>query len=202
MQTRSAKVALRFPRGDGSGRIVVGLSTDASFDRQPRGGSQQGIVLFIGDRRLVFDKRAPVSMVGWQSNRIRRVVKSTLAAEACALSSGYDQAIFLRVLLSRLLGVGYPDRPWHDEALDIPQVTWSDCNSLIEMLAREGAMSTERRIALDVYDVQQYAEDDDVLWCPTGRQIADCLTKHFSPTDANPLQPMMDSGYFQAQPDG
>ena len=71
LQQRSERPALHFPRGDGSGRIVVGVFTDASFDRQRRGGSQAGGVLFIGDRRLVFEKKAPVSLVSWKSSRIK-----------------------------------------------------------------------------------------------------------------------------------
>ena len=63
LQKRASRLALRLPRGDGTGRFAVGLSTDASFDRQPRGGSQQGAVVFIGDRRLIFSTVAPVATV-------------------------------------------------------------------------------------------------------------------------------------------
>ena len=42
---RAARPALFFPRGDGSGKFVVGLMTDANFDRQPRGGIQQGCII-------------------------------------------------------------------------------------------------------------------------------------------------------------
>ena len=88
LQARAKKTALKYAKGDNSGRLTVGLYTDASFDRQPRGGSQQGYIIVIGDKRLAINDSAPASLVCWGSTKIHRVARSTLAAEAAALARG------------------------------------------------------------------------------------------------------------------
>ena len=63
-------------------------------------------------------------------------------------------------------------------------------------------MPTERRVALDIYDVQQYLEQDDLEWIPSGSQIADCLTKHFSENEANSLSAVLSEGIYKVPPGG
>ena len=86
------------------------------------------------------------------------MVRSTLAAEAAALASGYDMAVYMRVLLARIRCKKAPS--WQDEARRIPHVTWIDCKSLDEMLHKSGGTASEKRVALDVHDVQQFMEDE------------------------------------------
>ena len=75
--------ALTLLRGDGTGRIALAVFCDASFGRQPKGGSQQGFCALLGDRRIVMDYvDVPAALVNWSSTKIRRVVRATLAAEA------------------------------------------------------------------------------------------------------------------------
>ena len=144
LQERAQRVALRFPAGDRSGRLAVALMADASFSRQPRGGSQQGYVLMLGDRRVIFSEKFPANCVLWQSTRIKRVVRSTLAAEAATMATGYDMAIWLRTLASRLLCAS-AGAAWTQEIGRVPQITWQDCWSLAEMLAKETPAATEKR---------------------------------------------------------
>eukprot|EP00975_Prorocentrum_lima_P070201 12930681-Prorocentrum_lima.AAC.1 len=51
---------------------------------------------------------------------------------------------------------------------------------------KEGSIPSEKRMALDVYDIRQYLATDDVLWT----SIADSLTKHIAigSGEASPLQ--------------
>ena len=59
-------------------------------------------------------------------------------------------------------------------------------------------MPSEKRVALDIYDVQQYLEKgDDMEWCSSGRQIADCLTKHFSEKEPNSLSAVLSEGILE-----
>ncbi len=129
LQQRARKPALRYVRGDGSGRITVGLYNDASFDRHPRGGSQQGYIIVIGGKELAIKDEFYASPVAWSSTRIHRVVRSTLAAEAAALATGYDTAVYIRAILCFLLADWSGD--WMADVAQIPQVTWTDCRSLL-----------------------------------------------------------------------
>ena len=44
----------------------------------------------------------------WASKKVKRVVKSTTAAEALALAEGLKNAVFLRIMLHKLLGENIP----------------------------------------------------------------------------------------------
>ena len=112
------------------------------------------------------------------------------------MSSGYDGSMHLRVFLSRVLYGSSGDRGWDAEVFDIPQVSWTDCKSLLDFLSKDGRVPSERRVALDIYDVQQYLTRDDMEWLPTGCQVADCLTKHFAAGEVNSLVPVLD-GVFE-----
>lgn len=111
-----------------------------------------------------------------QSTRSKRVVRSALAAEAAALATGQDMSILLRALIARVLGIGDPKNSWRDKLRAIPpQLTWKDCRSSHDMLHMDGAMPTERRVALDIYDVRQYLDEDDLGWVLTIAMLADPL---------------------------
>ena len=178
LQERAGKLAMCFPRGDKSGRVMIGLFTDASFDKQPRGGSQQGFIILMGDRSMAFEETPRRSMRQWSSTKIHRVVRSTLAAEACALATGYDAAVYVRALIAFVMGKS--EDTWVRSISHVPMMTWTDCKSRYEMLHKEGSIPTEKRVALDIYDVRQYLDQDDLLWTSTSTMIADPLTKHFS----------------------
>ena len=176
---------------------MVVMMTDASFARQPREGSQQGLLLAVGDRRLVFDGEAPASPVAWSSTRIKRVVRSTLAAEAAALAAGYDLAVFVRSLLAEMLMTGPPEPSWERRIQHVAQLSWTDCKSLHDMLAREGSLPTEKRVALDVADVRQYLLYDDLEWVSTGLMLADPLTKPIARSEVSALQQFLASGSWK-----
>ena len=59
-----------------------------------------------GDQLLMLVEEGDKSCVlAWQSNKIKRVVKSTLAAEMLSLSSALDYAIYLRHIILELTGL-------------------------------------------------------------------------------------------------
>ena len=197
LQHRARKPALRYVRGDGSGQIAIGLYNDASFDRQPRGGSQQGYIVVLGGKDLAIQEEFYASPIAWSSTKIHRVVRSTLAAEAAALATGYDTAVYIRAIVCYLLGDWSGN--WMEDVAQIPQVTWTDCRSLYDCLNKEGSTPSEKRIALDIYDVRQFLERDyDALeWCSTNSMIADPLTKHIPALEATPLRSFLETGFLR-----
>lgn len=86
---------------DLSNYAVVSV-TDASFAGQPKGGSQMGFAVLIADKEILEGKARAV-MVDWGSKKIQRVVKSTIAAEAAAMSFGFDRAFFARAVLAEMI---------------------------------------------------------------------------------------------------
>ena len=63
------------------------MFSDVSFNND--GYSQGGHILFIADK---FNMSSPVL---WKSTKVRRVARSTLAAETLAFTEGADTACFI-----------------------------------------------------------------------------------------------------------
>eukprot|EP00972_Heterocapsa_arctica_P013099 1924620-Heterocapsa_arctica.AAC.1 len=64
---------------------------DANYAQEPGGESQAGFTLATDDRMLSGYSRAV--LVEHSSSRIRRVARSTMAAESASLSMAIDQAL-------------------------------------------------------------------------------------------------------------
>ena len=71
--------------------------TDASFANLPNGASQGGHIVFLTDSD---GHSCPLS---WQSTKVKRVVKSTLAAETLALVDGSDNAFLMSKLIAEII---------------------------------------------------------------------------------------------------
>ena len=67
------------------------------------GGSQGGCIIFIC-------KDNKVILTGWQSKKIIRVVRSTLAAETLALVEACEIAIMIRCIICELLNLDTKDK--------------------------------------------------------------------------------------------
>ena len=140
----------------------------------------------------------PAALVNWSSTKIKRVVRSTLAAEASAFATGYDTAIWIRAMISSILN---PDdkRHWSQRIYDVPQINFNDCKSLVDMAAKEGGMPSEKRTALDFHDVRQYLDSDDLEHISTNIMLADALTKHKSANERTALEDFLETGLYSVQ---
>ena len=180
LRTAKAMVArdvmLRLPPGSKNGNFGVLCVHDASYDRQPRGGSQQGYMTLVTDRGL---SGRPAIVLDWVSSRIHRVVKSTLAAESAAAAFAYDRSCFVRVALAEMLYGWYSKPDWTGLMFTIPMLSITDCRSFVDLVRKEGSMPTERRIALDIADMREGFEGgDSCVWTDTRLMLCDPLTKH------------------------
>lgn len=142
--------------------------TDASFANLQGQGSQGGFIIFLGDTNNL---RSPIY---WQSKKVRRVVKSTLAAETLALLDGASAAVYLANILRDISGCG-----------SIPITCYVDNRSLVEALCSY-KMVEDKRLRIDISvlrDMLEKNELKEVLWVDTSQQLADCLTKRGASTE-------------------
>ena len=139
--------------------------SDASFGNVKNGGSQGGYVVFITDAK---NKACPLC---WSSKRLKRVVRSTLAAEALALLEALDSAIFIRQFLSEIL---------HQDAKSafIPIKCFIDNNDLFVALSSSKNVA-EKRLRAEIHFLQDTKNNENVQfkWVATREQLADVLTK-------------------------
>lgn len=90
-------------------------------------------------------------------------------------------------------------RHWSERIYDVQRINHNDCQSLVDLAAKEGGLPSEKRTALDFYDVQQYLGQDDREHVSTNLMLADALTKHKSANEQTALQDFLDSGRHSVQ---
>ena len=143
-------------------RIVA--FTDASHANLEEVGSVGSHVI------ILVDKDFNCCPVVWRSNKIKRVVRSTLAAEALSLQEGLEDALYIREMMKELLGrMG-------------PIIAIVDNKSVVEAI-HSTKMVEDKRLRIDLAAIKETLEKEkDVLvkWCPGSEQLANCMTKRGS----------------------
>ena len=138
------------------------------------------IIMYAADREaLLRGERVRVSLLIWKSHRIKRVVRSTLAAETMAALEAVEHADVMRGHFAELFeGIDY-----HSYYEDIQQISvihlLTDCRSLYDLLHRRGMVPSERRLLIDIEALRSDIETNGVVsrWINTKQMLADCLTK-------------------------
>lgn len=121
------------------------------------------IVLIVGSHNRC-------AVVSWHAAKIKRVVRSSLAAEALSLQEGIEDGIYVRHLTETLLSKQYGSIPLHAVV---------DSKSLVECV-HSTKLVDDRRLRLDIGAIRESLEKKEVTsvsWCPGKAQIANCMTK-------------------------
>ena len=128
------------------------------------------LILLVNDKGL----SCPLS---WHAGKIKRVVRSTIAAEALSLLQGIEDAIYLRAMLADILGEPY---------VPIPLEAYVDNKSVVEAV-HSTSMVDDKRLRLDVCTLKESLKAGEVQivrWCPGTAQLANCMTKKGASGDA------------------
>ena len=141
-----------------STKLVV--FTDASLANLRNCNSCGGHIIFL------VDKDQNCCPISWHSGRIKRVVRSTLAAECMALLAGLEECIYLNEIFKYCTG----------KKLEIIGIV--DSRSLLEALMSTSLVD-EKRLRLDVNAIKEMIETEnlEIRWVPGTHQLADVLTK-------------------------
>ncbi len=143
--------------------IELIVFTDASYANLPdRVSSAGGYVVFLRG------SNGSCSPISWSSKKIKRVVKSSLAAESLSLVEGIDAALYLRSILQEIIPCSVP----------VPIICMTDNKSLCQNIHSTKLVS-EKRLRLDLASIKESVSTGDiqVKWIQASRQISDCLTK-------------------------
>ena len=166
-----------FPAVDLERGLVI-TSFDASYAKEPGMKSQGGFVTFISDQRITKEP-SKCCLVEFQSTKVDRVVKSTMAAESASLSRALDRQLYARLLLEAILH-GEPEftEGWRHR-LKIPGIVVTDAKSLYDHLRTTGSIPAERQTLIDLLIARDLCENGvlEIRWVPTAHQLADVLTK-------------------------
>ena len=161
---KSETVELRFQHLENDIDLVI--FSDSSLGNLCDGGTQGGQFILLRGKSGMF------SPLTWQSKRIRRVARSTLAAETLALADAIDNGVFLCTLFNELTcGLSKP------ENLKVTCIT--DNHSLFDAMKSTKHVS-EKRLRLDINGIKEFLQTspgNKIVWVETCFQLADCLTK-------------------------
>ena len=157
-----------FPMLDKIERCTIECFSDAAFSNLPDGSSQGAFILFLRD---FSGKRCPIY---WQSRKLRRVVKSTLAAETMAMLEAAETATYIAKILADITRQPQP-------LINC----YVDNQSLVDSLNSSKCVDDKRlRIDLAVMkDMLSRGEVNQVKWVSSQSQLADSLTKRGASTE-------------------
>ena len=113
------------------------------------------------------------SILSYRSGRVRRVVRSTFAAEICALSSAMDDARALSGVVLEMIS-GKADK---EDGLFV--LACVDAYAVVSNVNSSCPSITEKRLTLDCIAIWEQIEQKKIAvrWIPTEWQYADPLTK-------------------------
>lgn len=135
--------------------------SDAAYANLPDSHSQGAYIIFMSDG----EHSCPIS---WASHKLKRVVRSTLAAESLALLEACDAAFYIASLVSPII--------LNNAEMSINVIT--DCRSLTAAASTTSVIS-DKRLRVEMNAIRELVETGAISlhWSSTKVQIADRLTK-------------------------
>ena len=159
-KARNERIVITYPQLN-LAHLKIKCFSDASYANLPQEGSQGGNTILLTDGK----RSAPLQ---WASNRLKRVVRSTLAAETLSLTSCCDNAIYLKSLIESSL---------HLPPGSTPIECTVDNKSLYDNIHFTKPAS-EKRLHVDIAAIREMVTHREltITWKDKGYQLADCLT--------------------------
>ena len=195
---KERKICLRFPSSikDDDWRIMC--VADAGWGTRENGESQGGYVLCLTTQEMFQRKRTKAWVIDWQSKKLRRAVRSSVAAETLAGQNGLDGIELFQALLEETLH-GISPRQFRQMVPKVPACLVIDSKGFYDAVTRSccsQALSVERRLQIDYAIAKETVKNQNVLvfWVNNLRMCADCLTKLRG--DTKPLFEILEGGTF------
>ena len=162
-KVQNQTVTLRFYKDfDITSCYIISFS-DASFANLPNAGSQGSYVT------LLVDQNGRYCPLTWQSRKVRRVVKSTIAAECLAAVEAAEITIFIAHLITDIM------------QFSIVPKTYVFCDNRNLVNAAYSSTNLEdKRLIIDISiirDMLERKELTEFIWVSTELQLANALTK-------------------------
>ena len=179
-EMKNRRVTLKFPCVPTSQWRLLAI-TDAGWGTRENGESQGGLILCLCESKVLKQQRGQCWVIEWVSKKLRRIVRSSTAAETLAAQNGLDCIEFAQAFLQECLHNMHPKefRAW-TPSLESGLVI--DSKSLYDALTRSAcstALAIEKRLAIDYAIARCCLHERNVVpfWTNNRQMAADCLTK-------------------------
>ena len=162
---KSEEVVLQYPNLGNIELCSIICFSDAAFANLKNGSSQGGFIIFL------YKSHKNYATISWKSRKIQQVVRSTLAAETFAMEEALEECYTIR---SMLLDIYNRDA----KSGLFPIHCYTGSKSLLESDYSTKFLK-EKRLKVDVSVIPEMLEKKEIHsinWCPSNRQLADCLT--------------------------
>ena len=110
---------------------------DAAHANLDGGASQQGH-LILAVHASIANCRVLLSVLSWQSKKIKRVVRSSLGAETCSMSTCQEHLDWIRTMSEQMTRSDLVLENYEQFLTARPSILVTDCKSLYDAIHKEG----------------------------------------------------------------
>ena len=164
--------------------VSIIVYTNAAFGNLPEGGSQWAYLIFLTG------KHSKCNLISWQSKIIRRVVRSSLAAETVAMAAITHAALYISVLYNEIM---------HGKSRRTPlSIKGCTDNKSLSYALKSSKYVTDRRLWIDIGALKELIRDkndEEIKWFENKNQLGDAMTEKVSSTLK--LISLLEKGHLQ-----
>ena len=125
--------------------------------------------VFVANSELLQSRESNMSLISRHSSRLRRVARSSSAADTQAAADGDDEAVYIRLCLLDL-----PN--WQSEARQIPAALVLDCRGVHDALAPSSSSCPglkDKKSGLEALALKQSLIECGTIirWCHSSAQL-------------------------------
>ena len=123
-----------------------------------------------------------MSLISRHSSRLKRVARSSSAAETQGAADGDDEAVYIRLCLKEILFGQLDLQNWQSETRQIPAALVVDCRGVYDALARSSSSCLglkDKRTGLEALALKHSLVECGLMirWCHSAAQLGDVATK-------------------------
>ena len=159
---KESSCEVMFPTLGHPGSWGITVFSDAAHANLNGVNSTSGHIVFLTG------ENGRCASLSWSCNKIKRVVRSSLAAEALSLQEGLEDGFYHQSMIQELFGKNCTTNI----------KAYTDSKSLIEAI-NSTKLVDDKRLRIDIGAIKESIQkhEADVRWCPGSKQLANCLTK-------------------------
>ena len=183
-------------------KIVFASFGDASFASETKLRAQQGIFIMACLPELARNETSEFSPISWNSKQIGRVVRSTLSAEAYAMSTSLDKLTWIRCMWEYIKDPKFVWSKPEKSLMNTPKALLiTDCKSLFDLVTKLAVPNCQEwRTTIEVRLIKEQIHGNaDCRWVSTAIMLADALTKAM---DSTFLRKVLALGRFRIYDEG
>ena len=127
-------------------------------------------------------KNSSSSLVSWHASRLKRVARSSSAAETQAAAYGNDEAVYIRLCLREVLYGQQDLQNWQSAARQISALMLVDCRGVHDVLARSSSSCIglkDKKSGLEALAIKRSLFECGTMinWCHSAAQLGGVVAK-------------------------